>query len=369
MSQVYLINSSISKFGKLNISNLDLSYKTAGECLNGFDRSKIDLLIFTSFAPESYTKEYHLAAKLADKLNLNKDVFAIRTDTASSSGASAFHTACYLLESGKFKNALIVGTEIMSSLDRGTNNILLGSVLSDTQRNLAMSMAQGAAMITNLYLKKFNYSREDLFFISEKLHSIGKNNPKAHIQKSITKEDYFNSPIFSSPLCLYDISPLSDGSASILLSSEIKSNLKIIGKGSGLSTFKSLELTTFFSSSRIAAKKAFSEADLKPDKIEIAEIHDAFTPFEIIGLEDTGIIQEGLALKYIKEGKTHPNSDLPVNASGGLKTRGHPIGASGLAQIVEINKLMKNKNKKYGLTLSIGGLATNNFVTILENSD
>lgn len=365
MTPIYIHSPAISKFGKQEKSVLQLSKETALNSFTTFEKEKIDLLVFTSFTPERYTNEFHLAAKLADALNL-KSIFAIRTETASSSGASALQTAYSMLASGMFKNALVVGAEIMSNLNREESNLVLGSVLSDKMRNFAMSMAQGAAMITNRYLNDYGYKREDLYFIAKKLHDNGLNNPNAHIRKLITKEDYFKAPLFSDPLGLYDISPLSDGAASIVLSTEVKSDILIRGLGHGLAGFKTVNLETSFSASTTAFKKAYDLAKLKPSDIQIAELHDAFTTFEIIGAEDAGLFPKGHALNAVKEGVSAIDGDLPINPSGGLKSRGHPIGASGLAQIVEIIRFMRDKNKSLGLTHSIGGLATNNFVTILE---
>lgn len=365
--KVFLHNPSLSQFGKSVDNVLALSQKTANESLENFDRSKIEFLIFTSFAPEKYTDEFHIAAKLSDRLGF-KNIFSIRTETASSSGASALHMAYYLIVSGKFKTGLVVGTEVMSRLDRSENNILLGSVLSDTQRKYSMSMAQGAALITNLYLHKFGYEKSDLYSIAKKLHDNGLNNPKAFIKKNLTKEDYLKAPIFSSPLGLYDISPLSDGSVSIIVSSEIKSEFSILGVGHGLSEFKQFNPGVSFIASKQAFHKAFLESKINPEDISVAELHDAFTIFEVIGAEDAGIFKEGTGLKMIHEGITHPTGKTPINPSGGLKSRGHPIAASGLAQIAELIYFMKQNDKRFGLAHSIGGLATNNFATIIGMS-
>jgi acetyl-CoA acetyltransferase len=365
MYNAYINNPTLTKFGKLNSNVFNLSVEVGNKIFESFPKESIDAFVFSSFAPENYTQEYHLAAKISSQLNLPQ-VFSIRTETASSSGASAIHTAYYLLQTGKFKNVLVIGAESMTGFDREQNNLLLGSVLSDNQRNFKMSMAQGAAMIANLYLKKYGYTREDLYYIAEKLHENGSHNKNAHIQKPITKEDYFNSPMFSSPLCLYDISPISDGAAGCVLSTEKRSQWKIIGTGHGRDDFYKQSLDTSFLASRYAFEKAFLESKIKSHEIDIAELHDAFTIFEVIGAEDAGLFPRGKGLEFLKEGDTHPNGKIPINTSGGLKTRGHPIGASGIAQIVELCTSMQKKNKTIGLAHSIGGLATNNFATMIE---
>jgi acetyl-CoA acetyltransferase len=362
---VYIHNPVISQFGKLDETVLSLSVKTAKKALEGFDREQIDFLVFSSFAPEVYTQEYHIPPKLLSALQM-KDVFAIRSETASSSGASAFQLAVNLIQSGRYKTGLVVATEVMSKLGREESNLLLGSVLSPRQIQLCMFMAQGGAMITNRYLYEYNYPKEDLFYIAEKLHNNGFNNPYAHIKKKISFTDYQKAPLFYSPLGLYDISPLSDGSAALILSGTIPSDVSVKGMGHGTNNFWNESLEVSFPASVSAFQKAYAEARVSPQDIQAAELHDAFTMFEVIGAEDAGLVPRGKGLEFVKNKLTHPDGQIPINASGGLKTRGHPIAASGLAQIVELSQFLKTKNLSLGLTHSIGGLATNNFATIIE---
>lgn len=365
MHDVYVHSSNISKFGKQTSTVLDLSLSTAKVSLGEFGYDEIDFCIFTSFCPEIFTQEFHLSSRIAEGLGL-KDVFCIRTETASSSGASAFHIGTRLIQSGKYRSGLIIGTEIMSKLSREESNILLGSVLSQSQRKLGMSMAQGGALVAQRYLEEFGYARKDLYAIAKKLHDNGLKNPIAHIKKDLSWETYESSPMISSPFCLYDISPLSDGSVSMVLSSK-KSNIKVRGIGSGIAPMDSSIQNLSFPASTQAFHNAYKESGLSPSDIQVAELHDAFTLFEVIGMEDSGLVPKGKALASIVNGETHPDNRLPINPSGGLKSRGHPVGASGLAQIAELARFWEKRPElRIGLAHSIGGLATNNFATILE---
>lgn len=364
--QVYLHSPVISHFGKHSGSVLELSLNTAKKSLQGFGKEGIEFLIFASFCPEIYTGEFHIPGRIATELGLT-DIFCIRSETASSSGASAFHLAHHLIQSGRFHSGLVIATEIMSRLPRNENNVLLGSVLSDSQRQLGMSMAQGGALVAQRYLHKYSYTRRDLYSLAEKLHQNGCSNPKAHIKKSIDWETYQSAPLFADPLGLYDISPLSDGSVAMVLSR--KPGLSsVVGLGQGLAKMDASVEDCSFPASVIAFQKAYAEAKIGPRDIDIAELHDAFTIFEVIGMEDSGLCPRGEGLGWIRRGDTHPGSKLPINASGGLKTRGHPIAASGLAQIAELDRFFESdKGLRHGLAHSIGGLATNNFATILRN--
>jgi hypothetical protein len=203
-------------------------------------------------------------------------------------------------------------------------------------------------------------------------------NPISHLKMPITKDKYFNSKLISTPLRLFDCSPVSDGAAAIVLSSS-KGEIEIIGIGQGTDrqSLAKRPTITSFASTKTAASQAYKMAGISPESIDFAEIHDAFTPFEIIGLLDTGLLKREDIKKFYMNKEGYHTGRLPVNISGGLKSRGHPLGASGLAQIAEAFKIMTDcypqeitpKQRDVCLTQSVGGLATNNFVTILRKKD
>jgi hypothetical protein len=185
---------------------------------------------------------------------------------------------------------------------------------------------------------------------------------------------YLASKLVSTPLRLYDCSPMTDGAAAVLLTSE-KTDLRIagLGQGTGPAGLRERSSFTSFEPTRMAAERAYRMAGIGPKDIDVAEVHDAFTPFEIISTEDLGFFPAGKGWQALEEGKTAPEGPLPVNASGGLKSRGHPVGASGVAQVVELSRLMRGeagiklkREPRRGIAQSTGGLGANNFVTILE---
>jgi hypothetical protein len=214
--------------------------------------------------------------------------------------------------------------------------------------------------------------------VAIKNHSNGSFNPYAQFRKVITKEDYLKSQMVSFPLRLYDCAPITDGAAAIILTSE-STPIKVAGIGHATDTAAVAHRAslTSFNSTKEAAQKAYAMAQLNPSDVHFAEVHDAFTLFEIIGTEDLGLFPQGKGWKALEEGVTHLRGRLPINPSGGLKARGHPVGASGLAQLVEIVYQLKEEAGKerqleraeIGLAQSIGGLGNNNLVTILERND
>lgn len=359
MVEVYIHAPTISQFGKTDHSYFSLSYDTAKASIEASKIRNFDFFVFGAFSPDSYTGELHLAPRLAIALGL-QNAFVCRTDSASSAGALAFQIGVNLILSGRHQTGLIVSTEIMSQLDGEKNNLLLGGVLSQEQINLAMSMAQGGAMITNRYLNDYGYDKKDLFYLSKKLHDNGLKNQKAQIKKNLDFDTYLNQPMIADPLGLFDISPLSDGSAALVLSKE-KSSVAVRGMGHGLGAFLPDGRPSFPASVK-SFQMAYEQARVAPNQIQMAELHDAFTPFELILAEDAELIPRGKALKFLKDGLTK----VLINESGGLKSRGHPVGASGLAQIVELANRMVESKIQWGMTHSIGGLATQNFTQILE---
>jgi len=237
-------------------------------------------------------------------------------------------------------------------------------------------------MIAQKYAREFNLSPlklEDILAqVAIKNHSNGYFNPYAQFRKIITKEDYLKSQMVSYPLRLYDCAPITDGASAIILTSQ-PTPIKVSGIGHATDTaaVSHRASLTSFNSTKEAAQKAYTMAQLNPSDIQFAEVHDAFTLFEIIGTEDLGLFPTGEGWKALEEGITHLQGRLPINPSGGLKARGHPVGASGLAQLVEIVYQLREgagrerqlKRAEIGLAQSIGGLGNNNLVTILERSD
>ena len=213
--------------------------------------------------------------------------------------------------------------------------------------------------------------------IAIKNHHNGSLNPLAHFQKEISEKDYNNSKIISNPLKMYDCSPISDGATALILTSK-KTDVRVSGSGQATDTvsLKNRISLSNFAATRLAAKKAYTASSLTPKDINFAEVHDAFTSFEAINTEDLGFFNEGESYLHILRGETSITGSLPINPSGGLKSRGHPVGATGLAQIIDCVYQMRNlvshsrqvPNNQIALCHSIGGMGNNIFVNILEKA-
>ncbi|MBI2650188.1 thiolase family protein, partial [Candidatus Woesearchaeota archaeon] len=216
----------------------------------------------------------------------------------------------------------------------------------------------------------------DFALVAYKNHRNAFANPKARFyKKEVTLKQIKNSPVVASPLRLFDCSISCNGAAAVIISKEA-SDIEIAGSAEVndyLSTFERDDMTSL-EATRIAAQTAYEEAGIKVSDIGIAEIHDAFTPLELISYEDLGFCKKGEGKELIRKGATNIDGELPVNTSGGLKAKGHPISPTGISQVYEVVKQMRGKagerqvkKPKYGLTHNIGGVGSMATVHILRN--
>ncbi|MGQ9510137.1 MAG: thiolase C-terminal domain-containing protein [Thermodesulfobacteriota bacterium] len=379
--EVYISGVGMTRFGKSKDSLEKMMAEAAGLALKEAQLEKVDAIFIGVMNVEEFVGDSNFATLLADTLGLT-GIPSTRVETASSTGAGAFEAGFYAVASGYMKNVLVLAGEKMTHLPTSKTTRILSEVIDRTERRYGVTMPAFAAMIAQRYAKEYNISlsklEEILAHVAIKNHFNGSLNPYAQFKKPITKEEYLKSQIISYPLRLYDCAPITDGAAALLLSSQ-PTSIKVTGIGHATDTLAVSHRAslTSFNSTKEAAQKAYKMAQINPSEIHFAEVHDAFTPFELIGTEDLGFFPPGQGWKAIEEKVTHLRGKIPINPSGGLKSRGHPVGASGLAQLVEIVFQLRGEagerrqleRAEIGLAQSIGGLGNNNFVIILERSD
>ncbi len=380
--EVYVDGVGMVPFGKHpDRSLVSLMVDAAREALQKSKQSEVEALFVGAMNPEEFTGEGNVAAAVADAIEL-AGLPSVRVETASSSGAAALAAGFYAVASGTYSSVLVVAGEKMTHLSTPKVTKILAEVIEGYERNSGASMVALAAMVTQAYSHRWGVSHKrlekSLCRIAMKNHRNGVFNPYAQFRKEITEEQYFNSRMISYPLRLYDCAPITDGAAALVLTKE-KRDVKVTGLGQGSDTLAVRHRTHLhmFAACRSAAAQAYSMARRDPRDVDVAEVHDAFTCFEIIGAEDLGLLDEGKGWRAVDRGRTEVGGDIPINPSGGLKARGHPVGASGLAQAVEIVRQLREqvdpniqvKGARVGLLHSIGGLANNNTVVIIEKSD
>lgn len=370
----------MTKFGKSSSTLTELLCEAATRALSASSIQEVEAIYIGVMNPEEFTGDSNIASQITDALGMT-GLPALRVETASSAGAAALHAAFQAVASGCYRHVLVLGGEKMTHLTTSATTRILAQVIDRQERQCGATMPALAAMITERYRRKYRLSHDRLermlCRIAMKNHLNGSKNPCAQFQQPISKEQYLSSKLVSTPLRLYDCSPITDGAAAIILTSE-RTDLVIsgIGQGTGPVSLRERETFTSFPATQIAANKAYRMAGISPREIDFAEVHDAFTPFEIISTEDLGFFPAGKGGNAVEDGKTSREGTLPVNLSGGLKARGHPIGATGVAQVVELVQVFRgsaevkpDREPKRALAQSTGGLGTNNLVTIVERSE
>lgn len=330
-----------------------------------------------------------IASSLAERLSL-LPAAAEMIENGPASGASAVK-ACFLaIASGYYDTALAIGGEKMHGFSAARINDFIASMTHPrAEYPYGMTMVGLGGMYARLYMEKYNLSPTHLHAVSVKNHAMGALNPYAHFQLPIDPERIFdgpfadiNNPVLADPLRLYDLCPISDGAAALVLSTvEIAESLKkpyvlISGFGQATDTHTLVQRDDplDLKAVRLAARAAFDMARLSPADVDVAELHDAFTILEIAISEEVGFFEKGAGGDAVLDGKTCLGGQIPINISGGLKARGHPLGATGVAQLVEIVWQLRRElpperqvqNAQIGLTVNFGGFANNVLCFILK---
>lgn len=337
--------------------------------------SDINAIVFTGIEnAEGYLEhQTHKVSLLSDLFKTNVPI--IETPSVCGGGGVAFWTALHLKN---FKNILVcAGEKLVDNKSEVTVHWILSAAERVIEQTEGMVFPVQNALIWQQYMQKYQATMDDLSLIAYKNQQNATLNPKAYYYKRpVLLEEIKKSPETASPLRLMDCSLSVNGGAAAILSQE-KSDIEVVGSGFAtdyILTFGRKDIT-HFQATRIAAKQAFGQSGLKSKDIDVAEIHDAFTSVELISYEDLGFTGEGKGAELIRSGKVNLDGELPINPSGGLKAKGHPISVTGLAQVYEIANQLRGrcgerqvKNAKIGLCHNIGGAGGSVTVHILKKT-
>ena len=373
MKNVYVAEAGLSRFGRRDLTLEELVREAVENMGNPDVLDTIDAVFLGNMSGEKFTGISNLSSWVSDQLGISGKP-AVRIETGSSTGAAVFQAGWRAVASGCCNRVLVLGAEKMTHVPSLTATGILAEVIDPYERSCGCTMTALAAMVTRRYMHEYGLTDEELALVAVKNHSNASQNPYAHFQKPISTAKVLDSKVISSPLRLFDCSPISDGAAALVLSSKpMQVVVAGVGHGTEHVAVRYRDSLTSFEATCRAARQAYEMANKKPDQIDVAEVHDAFTSFEIIDTEDLGFFESGKGIEALVNGVTRLDGELPINPSGGLKARGHPIGASGLAQVIELVWQLRGeagrrqvKGAKLGLSQSIGGLASNNLVNILE---
>ena len=296
---------------------------------------------------------------------------ATRVENACAAGGSALRQALQSIRAGMADIALAGGVEIMTDMSGNRTRYWLGvSGETEWERMAGTTFAGVYAQMADAHMAEYGTTREQLSRVAVKNHANGAKNPHAHLRFECSLEDAVNGTVVADPLNLYDCCPTSDGAGVAILASRAAAEkltddpVRVAGSGqasSRVGLFQRPSLTSI-PASKAAAEEAYEDAGVAPDDIEFAEVHDCFSVAELVSYEDLGFCEPGEAGEYIERGATEPDGERPVNLSGGLKSKGHPIGATGIGQAVEVFKQLRGEAGERqvaglgrGLTHNVGG--------------
>jgi acetyl-CoA C-acetyltransferase len=409
---VAIAGAGMSKFGMFRDKNSkDLFAEAFSEMIvsvdKGIDPRDIDALYLGNFTNDFFVHQAHWGPIISDLIGLTPKP-ATRTEGACASSALAFREGVFAIASGFYDMVLIGGVEDMSK--RTTEEVAEGLALATVpyEGEVGFTFPGVFGALATAYFAKYGANREDLMNITIKSHKNAPLNPKAQFpftirdimearKKSAERKglqvtdwrdekaflsDQSANPVVAWPMHLYDCCPISDGASCMLLvADEMVHNFTDdpiyvagIGQGSGRGLHASDSLTSF-EATRFAAQEAYGMAGLKPEDIQFAEVHDCFSMAELIHVEDLGFFKPGQGFRAIADGATALNGSIPINTSGGLKCKGHPVGATGVSQLYEVWTQLRGKagerqvpknNLRIGAAHNLGGTGGTCTLTILE---
>jgi len=382
MRDVAVIGVGMQKWGELwSKSTRDIFVESALLAMDDAGIDKLDSMYLGSMTPGVFASQEHLGSVMSDYLGQGH-IPATRVESACASGGLAFRMALMDVASGMHDIVLAGGVEKMTDISGGETTHALA-----TAADMKWEGVQGVtfpglyAMMAVAHMDKYGTTREQLASVSVKNHHNGTMNPRAQYQMEITVEGVINSVKVADPLNILDCSPVTDGAAAVIVvpadmvKKFKKPGVRVTGSGHATDTIALHgrdDLTTL-AAVHASAEQAYKMSGKEAKDIDFAEVHDCFSIAEIIVSESLGFFERGKGGPAVEAGETSIEGRIPINASGGLKSKGHPVGATGVAQIVEITEQLRGdaggrqvKNARVALAQNMGGSGGSSVVHILE---
>lgn len=381
-SKVCVLGAGSTRYGKLTESIIEIGLDAAKDAIDSAGIIPKDIQAgYISNVFGVSDKQVHMAPVIMSNLGI-PSVPGLTIESACGSGSVMFREAYANIAAGFYDCILGLGVEKITQTGT-TESTTLFSYCSDYfyEGGNGASFPGLFASIAREYMVRYKANEEDLAHVAVKNHENGLLNPKAHVRKRITVDDVLKSPVVASPLKLYDCCPFSDGASAVILCTEEfakksgRPYIEIIGSGRGASpaAVQARENISTIPSTVAASAQAYKMAGITPKDIDFAEVHDCFTIAEIIDVEDLGFFEKGAAAHAVRAGRTRLRGDIPINPSGGLKSKGHPIGATGIGQVVEVFEQFTGKagkrtvnNAEIALTHNFGATGASAAVHIFK---
>ncbi|HDH40920.1 MAG TPA: thiolase domain-containing protein [Candidatus Altiarchaeales archaeon] len=381
---VAIIGIGMTRFGELwDKRYRDLITEAGADAIKdaGVEGEDIQGLYIGSMSPGLFAGQEHIGALVADYSGLS-GIPATRVEAACASGGLALREAYLTIKSGAMDIVVAGGVEKMTDVTTSSAMIaLMGAGDQEWEAFKGVTFPSLYALMARRHMAEYGTTIEQISQVAVKSHNNASLNPYAQFPFKVTLEQVMNSPLIADPLRLLHCSPITDGAAAVVLASEevakrlVDDPIWIIGSSMATDTIalhdrKSLSR---IDSTIIASKKAYKDAKIKPEDIDFAEVHDCFSIAEILAIEGLGFCKPGEGGKITEEGETEIDGRIPINPSGGLKGKGHPVGATGIAQAVEAVLQLRGKagrrqvkDAEIGLIHNLGGSGATTVINILK---
>ena len=330
----------------------------------------------------SASHQQHLGSYIADWVGL-RFAEAARVEAACSSGAAAFRSALIAVASGEVDIAIAVGVEKMTDSPAEEITAQLATAAdADWELDMGLSFVALNALIMRRYMEEYKWDKVSFAPFSINSHANAVHNPYARFQEPITEEQFRKATMVAEPICVMDASPMGDGAAAaVLVPADLvrsipgRPRVKVIGSGAATDSIAihGRSEPLWLRGAELSAKAAYNQAGITPQEIDLFELHDAFSIMAALSLEATGFAERGQAPRLALDGEIRPNGRIPICTLGGLKARGHPVGATGMYQIVEVTHQLRGEaggsqvpNARIGMAQNIGGSGSNIIAHILQ---
>ncbi|WP_435158296.1 thiolase domain-containing protein [Haladaptatus sp. DFWS20] len=385
MQAVRIAGGGLTPFGQFpNRTSRDLFAEAAESALNdaGVKCEDVDHLCFGNFVGDVAERQGHQGPLMAEMAGVSAP--ATRYESACAAGGMAVRGAVQKIRLGEADVVIVGGAEQLNTLDTGGATEALAMAADELYESRVGVTFPGAyALMARAYFAEHGGTREDLAAISVKNHENAVHNEYAQFRNKITIDDVLDAPTVADPLGLYDSCPVSDGAATAVLVSEsyarehdLEAPVTITGSGQGGDTLalQGRSTLTHTPATKQAAEAAYANAGITADAVQVAEVHDCFTIAEVLAIESLGFFEYGNGIAAAAEGHTTRDGSVSVNLSGGLKAKGHPVGATGVAQIVELTRLFRGDHPNssaiadatVGVAHNAGGTVASAVVHVLE---
>jgi len=347
----------------------------------GVDPDDVEALFYGNFMGELAEHQGHQGPLMAEAVGL--DVPATRYESACASSGTAVRDAVFRIRNGEADVVLVGGAERMNNLGTAGSTEALAIAADDLYEVRAgMTFPAAYALMARAYFDQYGGSREDLAEIAVKNHDNALDNEYAQYQRPISVADALDAPMVAEPLGLFDACPITDGaSATVLVSEEFAEThdldapvaLTGTGQGGDEMALQDRNYLARTPAAERAAEEAYADAGIGPQDVSVAEVHDCFTIAEVLALEALDFYAPGEAIGAAARGETTRDGDRPINLSGGLKAKGHPVGATGTSQVVEMTRLLRGDHPnsdavggEVGVVHNAGGTVASTTVHVLE---